>query len=432
MKKEKLKHIPLSRAASLVGRLSESQEKRNVYCASDITKNWRYIDFYNPLQNLPCISLEYLFGCRGLLAGRLIRLQAAYGVGKSSFMWLMYAAAQKLANAFCYHLESESTPPPPDFISSFGCDPSDLAIECPGSLERSLEKMDEVMAQIRGGVAEKVKDPETGKMRKTKFTNPLDKDFGSPIIIGMDSFSGLPLAVRAEQDILDQDKTAKIAAHSLKMSNYLQERSERFNDCQALLMIAAQEKTAIKLGPAAFGGGGSGKTSLGDKPIGFYSTYCVDMTGHKYIDKAVGLDIGERITMITTKNKLSPKHRMLNMYLIRDHGFDLIKTDADFLLKHSASPLKGVASKTGQWIKCPPLQEKAFTSDLDFVQAFYANTELVEACREALRIRGFGYDFETKYMLSESEIEDNSATLKGEEHGVESSTGSVPPAEDVS
>jgi len=436
-KKKKLEpDVPLTRAASLVGRLKHNQEDREVYCASDITKDWRYVDFWNPLQDMPTISMEWLFGGRGLLAGRIIRLLALYGVGKSAFMWLMYAAAQKRQQGWCYHIESEATPPPPDFIASFGCDPHDLVLERPRSLEHCFEKLDELMAQIRGGVAEKVMNPETGKMVKTKFDSPLDPTFESPIVAGVDSFSALGLDSRVMQDVLNQAKTAQVAAHSLKMSKYLQDRSDRYKQCQALLMLAAQQKSKIETGPGA-GRGGTKKTSLGDTPIGFHSTYSVDLTGHKYIDKATGEDIGERITLRTTKNKLSPKHRELDIYLVRDHGFDLVKTDIDFLLSHSASPLRDVIKRQGgsnSGIKCPPVSEtKVYKSDEEFLRDFYANEDLLQACREALRIRGMGFDFETKYMPTDSEIEDNEKSPKGASvlHGVEGSEKEISIEEDA-
>lgn len=153
---------PLSRAGALAERLQKNHEASEVYCASDIMKSWRFVDFYNPLQKIPSLSLEWLFGGRGLLAGRIIRLQASYGTGKSSFMWLMYAAAQALSKAWCYHVESEATPPPPDFIESFGCHTDNLLIAHPRSLEQCFEGLDEMLAEIRGGLGGSI-DPETGR-----------------------------------------------------------------------------------------------------------------------------------------------------------------------------------------------------------------------------------------------------------------------------
>lgn len=411
---------PLSRAGALAARLQANHEAGEVYCATDIMKDWRYIDFFNPQQNQPCISLEWLFGARGLLAGRIMRLQAGYGKGKSSFMWLMYAAAQRLAKAYCYHIESEATPPPPDFISSFGCNPADLVIAHPRSLEACLEDIDEMLAEIRGGLGGSI-DAKTGRTKKTIYVDPLDPNFEAPIIAGIDSFSALGIDSRVNQDILDQAQTASLAEHSRKISKYFQDRNIRFKQCQMLLMIAAQEKAVIKTGLG--GRGGPDKSSIGDAPIGFHATYSVDLSAFTYRD-AEGNDVGERVNMYTTKNKLSPKHRSLELYLIRDHGFDLVMTDFEFLSKHPASPFgEKELYKHSHGVSCKMLSEKSFASEQDFLKALYGDANLLASLREKMRIRGFNFEFEQKYVPTPEEIEDNAKSPKGESvlHGVEGS-----------
>lgn len=263
-------------------------------------------------------------------------------------------------------------------------------------------------------------------VKKSTYTNPMDKDCVSPILAGIDSFSALGMDSRVVQDVLDQSNTPQMAEHSRKMGKYLQDRAHRFKQCQALMMIAAQEKARIKTG---MNKGGPDKTSLGDAPIGFHSTYSVDLTAYSYRDDG-GNDIGERVNLWTSKNKLSPKHRSLDLYLVRDHGFDLIKTDADFLLKHNASPFtKEDAYRHGHGITCRPLSDKPFKTDEDFLMALYANKDFLMSVRERMRIRGFGFDFEQKYIPTPEEVEDNAISPKGasELHGVEGSEKPVPP-----
>ena len=422
--------VVVSRAASLVASLRKNSDVQdNVYCASDLMNNWRYIDFCNPMYKLPCIALEWEFGGRGLLAGRIVRLLAKYGVGKSAFMWLMYACGQQPhLSSFCYHIETEGAPPPPDFIASFGCNPQDLAMQQPRSLENCFELIDEAIASIRGGFGGSI-DPETGRKKKTAYTEPIDKDMVSPIVAGVDSFSGLGLEARVQEDVLHLQKSNAMAEHSRKVAEYLRDRSDRFKSTQTLIMLAAQEKVKIKTGPTA-GWGGPESTSLGDSPIGFHATYCIEMSAYKYTDKDTGADIGSRIMVYTEKNKLSPKHRTIELYLVRDKGFDLIHTDAEFLIKHQASPLKGVAERTAHGIKCPALSDKSFKSEEEFVRAFYANTDLLQTMREAMRIRGYGFDFETKYYGQTGEEPEDPAEIKaeGEADGVAGSQGPVPTA----
>jgi RecA/RadA recombinase len=428
--KKKMTPTPTTRAAALVDRLTKNSKKeRDIYCASDIMKGWRYVDFRNPQYGIPCLALEYLFGCRGLLAGRIIKLQASYGVGKSSFMWLMYAAAQQPGcDAFCYHIETEGAPPPPDFIASFGCDPSNLATGQPKSLEQCFELLDETMAEIRGGLGGGI-NPETGRKQKSKYTDPLDPDCEVPIVIGIDSFSALGLETEVEEDILDMRKTSALAEHSRKLSKYMRDRTDRFKKGQALLMLAAQQKSKINTGMSR--GAGSDKTTLADSVIGFHATYALEMQSYPYKDKA-GNDIGDRIIVKTTKNKLSPKNRVIDLYLVRNHGFDLAKTDFEFITKHSDSPLKEVTYKHSHGVTCKPLSDKSFPDEGSFLKALYANEELIKGVRQALRIRGFGFDFETKYVPSASELEDNEQSAESDiGDGVEGSTEEVQAAGDA-
>ena len=437
--KKKQVLIPTRRRADeLVARIKANNPDRDVYCASDLMKNWRFIDFRNPALGLPCIGLEWYFGARGLLAGRIMKLQAKYGVGKSSFMWLVYASGQvPTCDAYCYHIESEAAPPPPDFIWSFGCDPSKLVTEQPKSLEQCFNFMDEIICHVRGGLKGGI-NPETGKQQKSKFDDPMDPNMEAPIIMGVDSVSALGLETSVEADIIDMRATEAIAAHSKKLGIYFRDRSERFKLTQTLVMMAAQEKAVIKTGgPFSHQAGDNKKNStLGDTPIGFHSTYVVEMHNNKYVNKDTGEDLGERITCFTTKNKLSPKHRTIELFLVRDHGFDLVKTDMEFLTKHPASPLAGHIARSAHGVKSDLVADKSFKDDMEFLQTFYANADLVMACREKMRIRGFGFNFETKYMPSQQEIEDNVLSAESDLHGVVTnglagSTGEIPPGKNA-
>ena len=446
-KKKKELIVPTRRRADeLVARIRASNPGRDVYCASDLMKNWRFIDFFNPRDKMPCLGLEWYFGARGLLAGRIMKLQAKYGVGKSSFMWLMYASGQvPTCDAYCYHIESEAAPPPPDYIWSFGCDPAKLVTEQPKSLEQCFAYMDEAVCHVRGGLKGGI-NPDTGRQQKTKFDDPLDPNMEAPLIVGVDSVSALGLETSVEADVIDMRATEPVAAHSRKLGIYFRDRSERFKLTQTLVMMAAQEKAVIPMGgPFSHGNDQKKSSTLGDGPIGFHSTYVVEMKNFKYKNEETSKDLGERIVCVTSKNKLSPKNRQIELYLVRDRGFDLVKTDMEFLTRWPESPLAGQIVKGSHGIKCPLVSDKWFKSekaddfkkgDLEFLQTFYANTDLVMACREKLRIRGFGFDFETKYMPSMAEIEDNALSAESDLHGVESnglvgSTGEIPSGKDA-
>lgn len=402
-KKELKPGLPINHMAAFITRFNAGPSGRKLVQASEAMADWRYIDWINPLTSLPCLSLEWLFGARGLLAGRIAQLKGKFGVGKSSLMWLVYASAQRLVDgAFCFHSETEGALPPPDYIASYGCDPQLLAINQPKSLEDCFETIDEALASIRGGLGGS-KNPETGRQMKTKYDDPMDPKCVRPIVVGIDSFSSLGVESKVQEDILDMRKSASLGEHARKLSEYMRDRCDRFRSAQALMLLATQEKVKINTGMPSYMAGDN-KTTLAESPIGFHSTYSVEITSHKYIVE--GNDIGDRISLFTTKNKISDKHKSLDLYLIRNKGFDLIKADTDFLVKHPASPFGDTIQRTAHGIKCP-LSDKLFKSDEEFLRTLYADKDMVMAFREKMRIRGFGFDFETKYMPNLDEEEDD-------------------------
>ena len=144
--------------------------------------------------------------------------------------------------------------------------------------------------------------------------------------------------------------------------------------------------------------------SVAAKAIGIHATYGMDVQASPYVDKARGVRLGDIVTMKTFKNKISPKDRMLNLYLEWNQGFDLVKTDFEFLLTHQASPF-AVASETEKrrlyrhdgGVVCKELSSKKFGSEEEFLRAFYSNTDFCMSMREKLRIRGCGFQFENMF-----------------------------------
>ena len=407
-----------SRAASLVSRLDDSA---NSFTAGDMASKMRWIDFINPKMSCPSIALEWFFGCRGLLAGRVIQLRAKYSKGKSSFMYLMYAAGQITSDAFCFHVETEGAIAPADYIWSFGCDPDNLAVAEHSSLEECCTNMDEIVAQIRGGFGGM--KGATGQWKKTQYNDPLDKDMEVPIIMGIDSFSALGLDTQVREDVADMTSTPGLASHSRKVRDFLRRRTQRWKQCQALVMLTSHETASINTGPAAFGGGVK-KSALAQEAIGIHATYIVDVNAKPWKDKATGERIGDVVTMVTEKNKLSPRGRSIELYLRWNHGFDLVKTDAEFLLKHSSSPLADSSKRHSHGISCPAVSTDSFKSDEDLMEAFYGNVDLLQSTRENLRVRGHGFDFETNYKPSQQELVDNISSEESDIDGVEGNASS--------
>ena len=63
------------------------------------------------------------------------------------------------------------------------------------------------------------------------------------------------------------------------------------------------------------------------------------------------------------------------------------------------------------------ISDKVFKNADEFVDALYSDDERLNRIREHLRIRGFGFDFETKYTVNEDE--ENASVPEEKEEQVE-------------
>ena len=426
-KKELVPSAPVTRISGLISRMQKSGT--SICTAADMTANWRYIDFCNLRLNLPCLAMEWLFGARGLLAGRLIQLRATYSKGKSSFMYYMYACGQRCSDSYCFHAETEGAAAPPDFIAGFCADPAKMAVAEIQSLEDCLARIDEVIAEIRGGRGGGI-DPETGRVRKTKYTDPLDPDKQAPIMVGVDSLSSLGIQDKVEADIADMTKAGQLSKHARVLREYLRTRMGLYRDSQCLLMLATHETAKIETGKKKMFGGGDQKNSMAQEAIGVHATYAVDVDSHTWADNDKGVILGNRITYYTFKNKLSPRYRKLDVFMRTNMGFDMTTTDCEFLLSHPASPLsKDECYRQGGGIKCPELSDRVFKNPEEFLAALYGNEGMLKRMREKLRIRGFGFDFETKYQEHLNQL----ALTVGEKPGEEADlpTEEIPVTEEA-
>lgn len=407
MAKEKLaKGAPIRGGSALLERLRSN--RTNVETAATVMAKARYIDVWNPLADLPSIAMEYLVGAKGWLAGRICQERATFSKGKSSFMYLQYAAAQRKTGAYCMHIETEGAASPADWVASFGCDPEELILVESKSLDDCLGLVDQTVCEIRGGFGGMA--GESGRAMKTKFTDPLDKDMEHPIMVGIDSLSQLDQEDKVERDVADMSKTAQPGFIAKKMREWFRIRTQRLHEMQASLFLTTHETAKIATGPMA-GFGGPQKTSVAAEAIGINATYAYDLRVSKWKNPSTGDILGNETTFTCFKNKWSGDKfggavREVPLHLRVGQGFDLIHSDAEFLLRHPASPFAERAGlfekaqapqRTSAGIKCTLLSDRTFRSEEDFVRALYANTDLLMALREALRLRGFGFKFESSW-----------------------------------
>lgn len=421
------KELPVSKMQALIQRLSENNT--GIETASDMMKNVRYLDFCDPKTGLPTISQEWFIGARGFIAGRVAQLRATYSKGKSSYMYLQYGAAQKKSNAFCFHIETEGAPMPADRVVMIGANPNELLQVESNSLDDALSQVDTLICEIRGGFGGMV--GELGRSIKTKFTEPVDKDCECPILIGIDSLSALASEKEAEQDVIDVGKVTGIGSTARAMRKFFSSRVQRFRTTQTALFLTTQETVKIETGMAAMAG--PKKTSIAAEAIGIYSTFGIDFgNASRWYDKAKGQELGDVLHLSTFKNKWSPRYRSIDLYLSNTDGFDMIHTDADFLLNSANSPFKSKTHalldangqpyecyKHSHGITCTALRDKtqpSFANEEEFVRAFYDNEDLLMSCREKMRIRGFGHSWEKSYEgppdLEEQEQEDTKPKRK--------------------
>jgi len=380
----------------------------NITTASQAMATWRYLDFMDPNTGLPTIVQEYLIGARGFVAGRICQLRATYSKGKTSFCLLQYGAAQKQSNAFCYHVETEGSATPADRVFAIGANPDELLQSEQSSLEECLASIDELVCEIRGGFGGSI--GVTGRNIKTVYTDPIDAKCEKPILIGVDSLSALGMQDKVDEDVADMSKVSQVAKTARIMREYFRDRVQRFNQNKVLLFLTTQETVKLEMGAKVFAG--PQKTSVAAEAIGIHASFGIDFESAKWVDKKTGLRAGDVLKLTTFKNKVSPRNRTVELFITNNAGFDLIHSDANFLIEHPASPFADGAGiftgeklcyRTPQGIMCKVLSDKSFKSEEEFVRAFYDNKDVLMTAREGMRIRGFGFDFETKYGKYDNE-----------------------------
>lgn len=383
---------------------------------ADEASKGRWIDFCDPKTGMPCLALEWLWGARGFQTGRILKIEAEEGVGKSSFLMLMYGAAQKSCGAWCLHFEGELAKAPPDFMASYGCDPRRiLSPDLTGdnlSIEGCFSAIDETTRTMRS--------EQPG----------MDPDKKHPIVAGVDSVSSF--GASKNMDEKDTDNASGIGVHSRFLSGWFRDRWGHLSDRDTFLMIIAQLRSKIDTTPV-FGQRAKTNetTTLAARPLDFHSSMRLEISTHplKLKDPPYS-QYGDTVTFKTTKNKLSPKGKALKLRLIWDQGFDM--TNATIELLKNIAPItlpsgqqftieqRGAGSLGGVKLHIPMLCDEGLhyfpnylPGDLDkrrtndeLLGRLYANGPLLMAIREALRIRGFGFPFETDYMPSEAEVED--------------------------
>lgn len=434
---KKLQAPPLGGIAGICARMSD---KFGVPAetAEQAADNISYLTFVDPHTGLPSIAHEYLIGASGFRNGTVVQFRGVGGTGKSAFCMLEYASANRNGTAYCGHVETEGALMTRSRIAQFGLHPGLLAIpKGINSFEKCTEFIDTFRCMIRGG------DPkgsisEAGRKSATKFKaeDAEDPDCKYPILIGVDSMSALGKDDNVHTDIADMSKTAQIGWFSVKVREWLKQRVELYKAQNLTLFLTTHETKQIDMGPAK-GYGGPKKTSIAGEAIKQYDTVALDFTANDW-KGADGSAIGKIIGLKTFKNRLVREGRRVAFYLTDEHGFDMIHTDATFLMSEFG-PFKtkgygyinSECKRDGYGITCPAVlgDGKRTKSEEEFVRALYDKPELLADIRNAYRVCGYGLPHETTYQ---NEYDENHLYIGPQPDARESSENEGFPEEDAS
>ena len=419
----------------------------SVTTITDYFKNMRYIDVFDPVKGRPCIAMEWLLGARGFPAGKVYQLRASFSSGKSSFLYYVYGCAlygskgEDDRKAFVMHVETEGAPNPDDYVAKFGVDPHLFLYVKANDLNDLFKKIDTFDMALHGGRDGTI-NPETGRAAKSKFTkeNALDPNMEKPSIVGVDSLSNV--GSDAGGDFVDLDKSEKPGGDSKDVRRFFRAREQDYDRHQLTLFVTTHETTEIKTGPGA-GYGGPKSTARNQKALGMALTVAIDTKDYPWKGGKDGKEVlGSRQILTTFKSKLAPRNRTISLFRKNLGGYDMAETDLQFFVnadgknnncgnnpfapggflcpegaKHGITKVRGGYS-------APLVSDKVFKSADEFVETLYSDKDRLRKIRECLRIRGFGFDFETKYMVTdESEGNRNVEVDESEEEAPEENGG---------
>ena len=395
---EKPKKIVAPKVPSMEGGLNyllkkaeqDSTMKDRLIRNSEITKNWVYTDFTDPKNKCPCLLLEWLFGTRGLLNGKVLKTDADEATGKSSLLLLMYGMFQCAPKGvFIINNETENADMVPDRTYYLGCEPKSLITYKPRGVVDCLSKSEELILDLRKNV-----DPERT----------------IPIVLGIDSVSGLSnQGIDPDTDEMYEDgQGAGLGFHARKFSEFFRNKLDYFAFSNVIIMATGQAKS--KIIKTSFGQQSGGQTTMADKSFKFHASWIIDMSTAKMQNDANGAVI----TCKTVKNKLAPNNRTINLHLYKDkRGWDLLTPTAQLLFamgdwnpdrETGLFDKDSYSSGGGRYTHKDVNGGKSLYAQ-DFMLAFYQNADLVRQCRERMKIRGFGLAFESDYRNRDAAVE---------------------------
>lgn len=397
-----------------------------------IAKYWeemKWIDVYDPIKNRPCIAMEWLLGARGFPVGKVYQLRGSFSSSKSTFLYYVYGCAMRGSTmndrkAWIAHIETEGAPNSADYVARFGCDPRLFLHIKTNDLNDMFRRIDVFDMSLHGGRNGTV-NSETGRTIKSKFPkeDALDPDMKKPAIIGIDSLSNV--GSDAGEDFVDIEKSERPGGDSKDVRRIFRARGQEYDRRKLTMFVTTHETTEIKTGPGT-GYGGPKSTARNQKALGMALTIALETLDAEWKGGKDGKEVlGSRQYLKTFKSKIAPRNRKIVLYRKLLGGYDMAETDLQFFLGDpknnncAENPFLpggflcpegakcGITKVRGGW-SAPMVSDKTFKSADEFVEALYSDEERLRKIREHLRIRGFGFDFETKYSVPQDSDDDDS------------------------
>lgn len=396
-------------------------DKESITTIQDYWRSMKYIDMFDPINDRPCIAEEWLLGARGFPAGKVYQLRGSFSAAKSTYLYHVYGCALKGSTmydrkAWVMHIETEGAPNSDDYVVRFGCDPKLFAYVKSNDLNDLFKKIDTFDMALHGGRDGTI-NPETGRATKSKFSkeDALDPNMEKPSIVGVDSLSNV--GTDAGGDFVDLDKSEKPGGDSKDVRRFFRAREQDYDKHQLTLFVTTHETTEIKTGPGA-GYGGPKSTARNQKAIGMALTIALDTIDYPWKGGKEGKEVlGSKQILTTFKSKIAPRNRKITLFRKLLGGYDLAQTDLEFFMGDpknnncTSNPFMPGGFLCPEGAKCgitkvrggysaPLVSDKVFKSADEFVSELYSDKDRLMKIRESLRIRGFGFDFETKYTVN--------------------------------
>jgi hypothetical protein len=151
--------------------------------------------------------------------------------------------------------------------------------------------------------------------------------------------------------------------------------------------------------------GGPQKSALGQEALAGAMSFGIDMSDRKWMDS--GVEAGSIQSLKTFKNKFAPRWRTVELFREKLGGYNLVETDVNFLVAHPESPFAPgkvlnpdgcrALYRDAGGLHCPLLRQQAYKSKEEFIHDLNANKDMFDTMMEGLRVRGYGFDFETNF-----------------------------------